>query len=147
MTANADFALPDIHGQQHWLSDWQGKLVVLNFWATWCTPCRQEIPHFVKLQKQYAGKIQVVSIAIDTPDASTAYAKEMGINYPVLLAADTGPDIMAGYGNTQGALPYTIVLGRDGMLRSKKLGAFSESELNQLFESLANGDSTTTLSK
>jgi thiol-disulfide isomerase/thioredoxin len=136
----ADFSLPDLQNRTHWLSDWHGKIVVLNFWATWCAPCREEIPLFVRLQKQYGDQVQIVGVAIDAPEPVATFAKETGMNYPVLLATDTGPDLMAQYGNTRGFMPFTVVLTRDGTLSSKKLGAYQEAELHSLLESLLNLD-------
>src|ERR1041385_8514187 len=82
-----DFALPDLGGKTRWMSEWQGKVIVLNFWATWCAPCREEIPLLIKAQNQYKARgVQIIGIAIDTPAAVAEFAKRMNINYPLLIA-------------------------------------------------------------
>src|SRR5829696_5684301 len=78
--------LPDMDGQAQRLDQWQGKVVVVNFWATWCAPCREEIPLFVKLQKQYGDRgLQFVGIAVDEPAKVKPFAAELGMNFPVLV--------------------------------------------------------------
>src|SRR3989338_4438283 len=84
-----NFTLPEVDGKKHSLEQWRGQVIVLNFWATWCPPCREEIPLLVALQKNRAATgLQVVSVAIDDPGAVARYSKSAGINYPVLLGGD-----------------------------------------------------------
>ena len=91
-----EFALRDLAGKSHRLAEWRGKLVLLNFWATWCPPCREEIPLFIDLQRRYAGQgLQIVGISIDDPAAVARYWQDMKINYPLLLADDATLDLMA----------------------------------------------------
>jgi peroxiredoxin len=143
-----DFSLPDLNGKNRWLSEWQGRVIVLNFWATWCEPCRDEIPLLVKLQKRYQKQnVQLVGVAIDTREAVADYAGEMHINYPLLLGAEAELSIMAQYGNSRGFLPYTVVIGPDGVIVARKLGAFRGKELETLVDSLVNLDSATTIRK
>lgn len=137
VSALVDVALPDLKGKQHWISEWQGKLRVLNFWATWCGPCREEIPLLVRAQKRYRQEgLQVIGIAIDNRDSVAAFAKEMHIEYPLLLGEDAGLAIMSRYGNTRGYLPYTVIVGRNGAVLARKLGGYSEKELAQTINSL-----------
>jgi len=145
-TEVVDFALTDLQGKQRWLSEWQGKSVVLNFWATWCTPCKEEIPLLMEVHKRLQKEgIQVVGIAIDTEEAVAAYAKQMRINYPLLVGDEAGLSLMSRYGNPRGALPYTVVLGPDGSIQAKKLGAYKKEELESLVSTLVKSPPATNM--
>lgn len=119
-----DFRLPDMQGKIHKLSDWRNKVVVLNFWATWCPPCREEIPEFVKLQNTY-GKagVQVIGVAVDNLEDVKEFYKAEGMNYPVLIGEQDAINIMAEFGETTGSLPYTVIVNTDGEIVAHKLGA------------------------
>jgi len=136
-TEVVSFALPDIHGQRRDIRDWQGKLRVVNFWATWCPPCREEIPAFINVQKRFGSRgLQIIGVAVDKPsDVIPFYAAEK-MNYPVLLGEQQAQVLMAGYGDPDGSLPYSIVVDRQGHVIAHKLGAFTLTELNQLLEPL-----------
>lgn len=124
-----DFELKDVStGKAVKLSDYRGKAVLLNFWATWCPPCKVEIPWFVDLQKQYGPDgLAVVGVAMD--DASeqeiSKFAQDMGINYPVLLGTDK---VGAAYGGVEG-LPTTFYIGRDGKILERVEGLHSHREI------------------
>ncbi len=126
-----DFSLPDLDGKKHSLNEWRGKVIVLNFWATWCPPCREEIPLFIALQKRYgAGGIQLLGVATaDSKDSVVAYRQSAGMNYPILIGDDDAMDIMARYGNRQGSIPFTVIIDRQGTIVARKLGAFDQAEL------------------
>lgn len=132
-----DFQLADLQGRQVKLSELRGKAVLLNFWATWCPPCKIEIPWFVDLQKQYGPQgLQIVGVAMDDdPEknvvAISKFAKEMGINYTVLLGNDKVGD---SYGGIQ-ALPTTFYIGRDGKLVARVYGLVSHSEVESNIQS------------
>lgn len=107
------FTLPDIHGTSVSLSSLRGKTVILNFWATWCPPCRREIPDFISLQSQYGSKgLQIVGVALDEPDAVKAFAVQYGMNYLVLLGTD---DIARRYGGITG-IPTTFIIDKSGKI-------------------------------
>lgn len=130
----ADFSLPDLDGETRRLSEWRGKLVLVNFWATWCPPCRDEIPLFIDLQREAGARgLQIVGVAIDQPDAVAAYSREMGINYPILLAGDD-LELLNRYGNRTASLPYSVLIGPDGQPLARKLGAYHASELRRLLD-------------
>ena len=139
-TTTTEFALRDLAGKTHSLADYRGKLVLLNFWATWCPPCREEIPLFIDLQKRYQKQgLQVVGISIDNPEAVARYWQEMRINYPLLLADETTYALMAAYGNRSGGLPYSVLIGADGQIAGTKLGAYRQQELETLVKSFVPG--------
>jgi thiol-disulfide isomerase/thioredoxin len=120
------FELPALDGKNLKLSDLRGKAVLLNFWATYCGPCKVEMPWFVELQKEYGPQgFQIVGVAMD--DASTEeiakFAKEMGVNYPILIGKDS---VGESYGGV-GVLPTTFFLDRDGRLIAREFGLQSRS--------------------
>jgi len=133
----AQTVLPDLAGKQVALDMWQGKVLVVNFWATWCAPCRQEIPGLIETQRKHAANgLQVVGIAVDQADKVQAYAKEMGINYPLLVAGMEGASLSRKLGNRTGALPFTLVLARDGRVAKSHLGLITTKELDDLLNPL-----------
>ncbi|HVA55983.1 MAG TPA: TlpA disulfide reductase family protein [Gammaproteobacteria bacterium] len=110
-------SLDDLNGSSHTLADWHGKVLLVNFWATWCPPCRQEIPLLVKLQAKYAAQgLQVVGIATDEQNEQDvrAFMKHMLVNYPMLMGDNQVPQIIAALGGNYIGLPYTVVLDRGG---------------------------------
>jgi len=123
-----DFALESLDGKTVHLSDLNGKAVLLNFWATWCQPCKVEMPWFEQLQKQYGPQgLQVIGIAMD--DASkediAKYAKSLGVDYPILLGKE---DVGDAYGGIQ-FLPATFYVGRDGKVVDKVFGLKGRAEI------------------
>jgi thiol-disulfide isomerase/thioredoxin len=133
------FSLTDVRtGKAVQLGDYQGKAVVLNFWATWCAPCREEIPWLVDLQKQYGPQgLQVLGVAMDDggKDTIVNFAEDMKINYPVLQGNETVGDAYGGVS----ALPTTFYIARDGRIAAHGLGAPSRSAIERNIK-LALGD-------
>ena len=126
--AAPDFTLPSLDGRKVKLSDFRGKAVLLNFWATWCPPCKVEMPWFADLQKQYAQDgLVVLGVAMDDskPDTIAKFASEMGVNYPVLLGTDKVSD---DYGDVQ-YLPTTFYIARDGTIVDKMTGLLGRKEI------------------
>jgi len=121
-TLAPDFTLPQFDGRQQLsLSSYRGKVVLLDFWATWCVPCREETPHFVELQQKYAERgLQIVGVSMDdSPDPVRPFYQQFHINYPVVMGtAKTGED----YGGVLG-LPIAFLIDRDGRIVSKHIGA------------------------
>lgn len=119
----SDYALPDLAGQTTSLAKWHGKVVLLNFWATWCAPCRAEMPMLSKLQREHAANgLQVVGIAMDQPASASAFLKQMPVDYPILIGIDADPVPTTTFGDTAGLLPYSVLIGRDGRILKSKLG-------------------------
>ena len=119
------------------LSDFRGKAVLLNFWATWCGPCKIEMPWFVELQQKYGSQgLQIVGVAMD--DASkediAKFAKDMGVNYPVLIGKEAVGD---SYGGIP-ALPETFFIGRDGKVVDKILGLRGKAEIEDAIKTALN---------
>lgn len=129
-------AFLDLDSRPQPLERWKGKVTVLNFWATWCPPCRAEIPEFVKIQAKYAGKgFTFVGIALDERDAVAAFAKEFGVNYPLLLGGAEGSGFADALGS-RSALPFSVILDRQGNIVATHLGTMSEAELEKLLPGL-----------
>lgn len=117
------FQLPDTNDVLHDSQEWSGKVRVLNFWATWCPPCRAETPAFVALQEQYAAKgVQFVGIAIDDKDKVQDFMDTYGVNYPMLIGEQNAIEIAKAYGNRFGALPYTVIVDRNGTIHLVQRG-------------------------
>ncbi|MFN2476416.1 MAG: TlpA family protein disulfide reductase [Chthoniobacterales bacterium] len=133
--AAPDWQLKDLDGKSVKLSDFKGKVVILNFWATWCPPCRKEIPTFVSLQKQYADNgLVIVGVSLDEkgPGVVKPFVAKMGINYPVVMG---DPKTAAEYGGI-GVVPTTFIIDRNGKLAAQHEGdaerATFESEIKPL---------------
>lgn len=125
--------LPDLDGNDQAVSQWLGKVIVVNFWATWCTPCREEIPEFIEAQKKYGGQgLMFVGIAIDQADKVKMFSKEFGINYPVLVGSMNTWSLLEAAGNRHSALPYTVVIDRSGELVENYLGRVNLKKLEKL---------------
>jgi len=124
-------ALPGLDGQLHRLTDWPGKVVVVNFWAGWCGPCQYEIPDLVAFQAAHAAQgLQVIGIGLDTRERLGNVARSLGINYPVLVAGEgPGADLMGLWGNPTGAIPYSVVLDRRGCVTQVRRGPLDEDDL------------------
>lgn len=132
-----EFQLPDLDGKLRNISEWDGKVILLNFWATWCPPCRKEIPAFIDLQDQYGSSgFQVIGVAIDQMDLVQGYSDSIGVNYPILVGEDKGTDISTQYGNRLGMLPYTVIIGRNSMIMFIKKGEVTRDEIEELIQPL-----------
>jgi len=128
-----EFAAMDLNSNMRNIKEWDGKLILLNFWASWCPPCKKEIPDFIELQKEYGDQdFQIIGIAIDDEDAVREYVKKAGINYPSLVVQEEGITLAKRFGNDIGALPYSVIINRNGeisytikgklsMIRAKEL--------------------------
>jgi len=124
-----DFSLSDRDGQVRSLHDWHGKALIVNFWATWCAPCRKEIPLLQKLQRERAGEgFQVVGIAVDFRDKVLAYASEMQIDYPLLIGEQEALDAAAAFGVEAVGFPFTIFTDTQGRVIVAHLGELTQAE-------------------
>lgn len=125
--------LPDIQGENQVVSQWLGNVLVVNFWATWCTPCREEIPEFIEAQKKFRDQgLVFIGIAIDQADKVKMFSQEFDINYPVLIGGLNTWSLLEAAGNRQSALPYTVVINRSGEIVETYLGRVSLKKLEKL---------------
>lgn len=131
---------PDLQGKSQALGNWQGKILVLNFWATWCPPCREEIPDFIQLHAAYSGKnVAIVGIALDGQAAVSEFSNNFGIHYPLLMGGMEGYDFAARLGNTSKGIPFTAVLNPEGKVVYVGLGAIRKAELAKVLDVLLQG--------
>ena len=128
----------DEKGGQQSLGRFQGKLLVLNFWATWCGPCREEMPGFVRLQSRWAGQgVQFVGLSNEEPGKVARFARELAINYPLWTGGNEVGELSRRLGNRMGVLPHTAIIGPAGEILAVKVGAYSETELDTKIRDLA----------
>jgi peroxiredoxin len=132
-----DFSLPDLNGVQRGISEWDGNVLVINFWASWCLPCLDEIPELVTLQSLYEAKgFQVIGIALQNPDGLDEFVNQQGMDYPILAGEAAVIAIAEKYGNLIGALPYTAIVDRLGTVVYTKAGAVTRGEVEAIIEGL-----------
>jgi thiol-disulfide isomerase/thioredoxin len=130
-----DFDIPSLSGGSIKLSDYKGKLVLLNFFASWCPPCRAEIPSFIKAQDKYKDKpFTFIGLAIEDKKAVERYVKQIGINYPVGYGIETTHATATAYGDPDGALPYSILISKDQKILAVYAGVIYEEKLFKLIE-------------
>ena len=126
-------SLPDVDGNPQSLAQWRGRLLVVNFWATWCAPCREEMPMFVRAQAAHGAKgLQFVGIAVDDAVKVRQFAKEIGLNYPALIGGYGAMEMSKTLGNSVMALPFTIVIGPTGDVVLTQLGPVRAAQLERL---------------
>ena len=121
---------PDLSGRLRSLSEWKGRPFLCNFWASWCAPCREELPLLDAAQRKHASNgLEVVGIAVDRAANIADYLKSIKIGYTVLVAEADAIQLMQSLGNRSGALPFSVAVDRAGRIRQRKLGAYSAEEL------------------
>lgn len=136
-TSLLGLSLPDPEGKEHALAQWKGKVLVVNFWATWCGPCREEMPMFTRFQRELGPKgVQFVGIAVDQPDKVRQFASDLGLNYPALIGGYGAMELSKALGNTIMALPFTVIVDRDGRVAHTQLGPLKEQQLSDIFAKL-----------
>lgn len=130
--------LNDLNGQTHNLYDWHGKVIMLNFWATWCGPCQIEIPDFIEYQTKHADKgLQIIGVGLDEVRKLRNYVRTVGINYPTLQAdPELQYSLLNQWGNPFGVLPFTVIIARDGHLVFMQQGIFNRQAFETIVEPL-----------
>jgi len=134
------FAFADLEGQMRRSDEWTGKVLVVNFWATWCPPCRRELPAFAELQAAYAGRgVQFLAIAIDDADQVQRFAARHPFNFPILLGDDAAVTLAKQLGNRVAGLPYTVVVDQRGAVRVRHVGEYERDDLKRSLDALVGG--------
>lgn len=129
--------LTDVEGRVRHIAEWKGKALVCNFWATWCPPCREEIPLLVSSHEKVLAKGgEIVGIALDSAKNVVEFTKTVRINYPILVTDPSAIELMAKLGNASGGLPFTVFVDRAGSLVGRKLGMLHGPELEANLEML-----------
>ncbi|MES1929474.1 thioredoxin [Salinisphaera dokdonensis CL-ES53] len=143
-----DFSLPDLQGNPHAIGDYDGQVVVLNFWASWCKPCREEVPMLIDAQNEWGDEgLQVIGLAVDPPEAARDFAADYNINYPVLADPTEGARIQDRYtaeGTPAGVLPYTAIIDRDGHIVARIAGALNHAKLADIVQPLLENEASAT---
>jgi thiol-disulfide isomerase/thioredoxin len=133
--AKLDFTLKDMHGVDVHLESFKGKVILLNFWATWCGPCRAEIPSLVELQEQYKDDLVVLGLSVDdTAEKLLPYAAEFKMNYPVLVG-NGREDVQEAFGPLFG-IPVSVIIGRDGVIAKKHSGIATKEQIEREIKTL-----------
>ena len=123
-------SLNDLGGKPQALAQWKGKPLLVNFWATWCGPCVQEMPELSALANEEGGKrYNIIGVGIDSPSAMSEFATKHNIKYPLLVGGMGGTELSKAFGNTNGGLPFTVLIGADGQVRKTYLGKLKFDEL------------------
>ena len=127
----------DMKDEMASLGQFKGKVIVMYFWATWCVPCRLETPNLVKLNDEYQGKdVQVIGLALDNGDKVREFVKDNKISYPIFYGGHDAVALGKVLGNTEGAIPFTVVIGKDGKLAHTFKGDLPNSELERIINPL-----------
>ncbi|MFU8833153.1 MAG: TlpA family protein disulfide reductase [Wenzhouxiangella sp.] len=122
----------DLNGQWVEAADFDGQLLLVNFWATWCAPCRREMPVLQDASRQHQDRLAVVGIAMDDPVPVADFVNELGIDYTILVGSTEVIDTQRAWGNSRGALPYTVLVDRQGVIRWQHLGEVTAEELEDV---------------
>jgi peroxiredoxin len=129
--------LPDAQGKLRELTQWRGKALIVNFWATWCEPCVQEMPELSDLQAEIASKnVQIIGIGVDTAHNVAQFAEKHTIAYPLYVSGMNGADLSRQFGNQAGGLPFTILITPGGRVKKTYLGRLKLDELRKDLRSL-----------
>ena len=130
-----DFRLGSSTGTIVTAQDFDGQVLLLNFWATWCAPCRREMPLLMQLQEQYGARgLRVVGVALDDVRKARDFARQYDIAYPILVGAGDVMETSLAFGNVDGVLPYSVLVDRNGVIRWQYIGEFPRTDIVTLLE-------------
>lgn len=132
-----EFAMLDLEGNMRNIKDWDGQVVLLNFWATWCPPCLEEIPDFIEVQEQMQDKgLQIIGIAVDNEEDVRQFVDDMGMNYPVMAGEYEAIELSQKYGNSIGGLPFSAIIDKNGKITHTITGELSKNRLISILKQL-----------
>lgn len=132
-----DFSLGNHKGELVTAADFSGKTLLINFWATWCGPCRQEMPMLMDLQRKFGAQgLQVVGIALDDVQNVRSFVHRYGISYPILVGAADAMATSAAYGNVEGVLPYSVLVDKGGVIRWQYTGEIQPEDVSRLLSEM-----------
>jgi thiol-disulfide isomerase/thioredoxin len=135
--AGISFSFPDVDGQMKSIDQWRGKILVINFWATWCPPCLKEMPEFVKWQQEYADKnVLFVGISLDDQAEVADYLKTTAVNYPILVAGDQGAKLAHELGNIVGVVPFSVIVDQAGKIVHRQPGELKKDQFIEVVQPL-----------
>lgn len=131
------FKLKDLDDKVRDVKEWDGNVLMINFWASWCPPCRREMPAFVELQEKYKDKgFTIIGIALDSKQAVVDFTNPMLMNYPILMAEQEGIVLTKAYGNTLGVLPFTVIVDRKGNITHRQRSELSFEQVEAMIKPL-----------
>lgn len=132
-----DFKMPDSSGQERSIKEWQGKILIINFWATWCPPCMKEMPAFEAMQQEFGNKgVQFIGIALDDPEPVKEFINKKKITYPILIGQDSGTKIAHDLGNVINTVPFTVIFDKKGQLLKRQMGTLDREQLLEIIKPL-----------
>ena len=132
----------DVSGRPHALGEFQGHILVVNFWATWCVPCREEMPAFSRLHARWQPRgVQFVGLARDEAAKVERFAREVPVSYPLWVGDESAGELSRRLGNRLGLLPHTVILGRDSRVLDSRVGPYSEADLEAKLRVIAENGS------
>ncbi len=135
-----DFEMPGLDGEPIDVARFDGDILVINFWATWCPPCVDEIPMLIELQEDFAeAGLQVFGVAVENPEPVGEFAAEFGIDYPLVADRRKGFEVAEAYGNPQGLMPYTVFVDREGTIRGVHQGLLTREQADAHLEAIPDG--------
>jgi len=132
-----EFAMMDIEGNIRNIKDWDGQVVLLNFWATWCPPCLEEIPDFIEVQEALENKgLQIIGVAVDNEEDVRQFASDMAMNYPIMAGEMEAIELSQKYGNSIGGLPFSAIIDKNGIVTHTITGELRKERLISILKQL-----------
>jgi len=128
-----EFSMLDPDGEERHIDEWEGDILVINFWGTWCAPCREEVPLLIELQEEYADRdVTVLGIALDEAEPVKRFAEDFGINYPLLVGENKTLEVLEAFGSATLGLPHTFVVNREGKIVNFHLGLIEADDVEPM---------------
>jgi len=131
------FELKDLEGKLRNIDEWNGQVLLINFWATWCPPCKKEMPAFMEVHEQYNQQgFDIIGIALDDEESVQDFVDTLGVDYPVMPASHQGLELSRTYGNRIGALPFSVFVDRKGIIKLTHAGELSKKQVEDIIRPL-----------